>query len=81
MTNPFLDKFFTAIEKIKMPTKTTTKKKCCKGNSCKKEEAVRTLAYLKWEQAGCPEGDGSAFWLEAEKELSSEATVETTEAQ
>jgi hypothetical protein len=34
------------------------------------EEAVRVRAYQKWERAGCPAGDGVAFWLEAEAELS-----------
>lgn len=33
------------------------------------EETVRELAYLKWERAGYPDGDGSQFWFEAEKEL------------
>jgi hypothetical protein len=32
-------------------------------------EAIRHHAYGKWETAGKPEGDGIAFWLEAEKEL------------
>ncbi len=31
--------------------------------------AVRELAYLKWEAAGFPAGDGFDFWLEAEREL------------
>lgn len=31
--------------------------------------AVRELAYLKWEAAGSPAGDGFDFWLEAEREL------------
>ncbi len=31
------------------------------------EEAIRELAYLKWEDAGCPSGDGFDFWLEAER--------------
>ena len=26
-------------------------------------------AYSKWQTAGCPDGDGSRFWLEAEQEL------------
>jgi len=34
------------------------------------EEEIRARAYFLWEQAGCPEGDGLRFWLEAEKELS-----------
>jgi hypothetical protein len=32
-------------------------------------EAIRHHAYGKWETAGKPEGDGIAFWLESEKEL------------
>ena len=33
------------------------------------EEAIRELAYLKWEEAGCPSGDGHDFWLDAEREV------------
>lgn len=33
------------------------------------EEKVRVLAYEIWEKAGCPEGDGVEFWLQAESEL------------
>jgi hypothetical protein len=33
------------------------------------EEEVRLQAYLKWEAAGGPPGGGTAFWLEAEREL------------
>jgi hypothetical protein len=33
------------------------------------EEQVRLHAYLKWEAAGKPPGDGALFWLEAEREL------------
>ena len=40
---------------------------CEKNVPC--EDAVREKAYLLWEQAGYPEGDGSEFWLEAEKQL------------
>jgi hypothetical protein len=33
------------------------------------EEAIRHLAYLKWEQAGCPHAaDPCEFWCEAEQE-------------
>lgn len=31
-------------------------------------EAIRTRAYYKWVEAGCPPGDGVCFWLEAEAE-------------
>ena len=30
---------------------------------------LRVCAYLKWEAAGKHDGDGTQFWLEAEKEL------------
>ena len=33
------------------------------------EEDIRTLAYFKWEQAGCPNGDGCEFWFAAENAL------------
>lgn len=32
------------------------------------EEAIRLDAYLKWEAAGKPVGDGVEFWLQAESE-------------
>jgi len=35
------------------------------------EDDVRELAYRKWEQAGCPCGDGREFWIAAEQELNS----------
>ena len=33
------------------------------------EEIVRIGAYLRWDAAGRPGGDGVGFWLEAEQEL------------
>ena len=36
------------------------------------DEAIRELAYRKWEAAGCPAGDGFDFWLEAEQEVNAE---------
>jgi hypothetical protein len=33
------------------------------------EDAVRERAYALWEEAGRPEGDGTQFWLDAEREL------------
>lgn len=32
-------------------------------------EAIRALAYRKWEAAGCPKGDGTEYWLAAEQEI------------
>lgn len=33
------------------------------------EDAVRELAYHKWQAAGAPAGDGVTFWLEAEQQF------------
>ena len=33
------------------------------------EDQIRPLAYLKWQEAGCPIGDGVEFWLAAETEI------------
>lgn len=33
------------------------------------QEELRTRAFLKWEAAGKPDGDGVCFWLDAEQEL------------
>lgn len=41
----------------------------CQEQATKREEAIRTAAYLKWEAAGFPPGDGVNFWLEAEEEF------------
>lgn len=40
------------------------------------EDQIRNLAYLNWERAGRPEGDGVEFWLKAEEELNYEAFLE-----
>ena len=33
------------------------------------EDEIRLRAYLKWQAAGRPAGDGVNFWLEAKREL------------
>ena len=33
------------------------------------QKTIQDTAYFKWQNAGCPQGDGKAFWLEAEKEV------------
>jgi len=42
------------------------------------EDEVRRRAYLRWEAAGRPEGNGTCFWLEAEEELRQEKTSVST---
>lgn len=44
------------------------------GKVC--EDKVRERAYLKWEAAGSPSGDGVQFWLEAEEEVAKEEEEE-----
>lgn len=41
---------------------------CCTATSICPDE-LRVRAFLKWEAAGKPEGDGVPFWLAAEQEL------------
>jgi hypothetical protein len=41
-------------------------------------ERIRELAYIKWEAAGCPCGDGVEFWLAAEAELLGDVCSEET---
>ena len=43
------------------------------------EEAIRVLAYAKWEAAGCPAGDGGEFWLEAERDLTAEQSASSAD--
>jgi hypothetical protein len=33
------------------------------------DDDIRVVAYHKWMGAGCPPGDGVAFWLDAEHQL------------
>ena len=41
-------------------------------------EKIRELAFIKWEAAGCPCGDGVEFWLAAEAELFGDPCSEGT---
>lgn len=43
--------------------------------------AIRELAYLKWEAAGSPAGDGLDFWLEAERESKADHAALDTAAE
>ena len=42
------------------------------------EERIRELASSKWDLAGRPPGDGLAFWLQAEKEITKVKVKEET---
>ncbi len=39
------------------------------GPGLDREAKIREQAYLLWEEAGCPEGDGSEFWVQAEQNV------------
>ncbi|HEX3999054.1 MAG TPA: DUF2934 domain-containing protein [Pirellulales bacterium] len=34
-----------------------------------RENEIRSIAYRKWQEAGCPASDGVEFWLAAETEI------------
>lgn len=48
---------------------TAIDKGCCSISSSPTEEEIREKAYLLWEEAGCPQSDGTEFWVEAERQL------------
>lgn len=43
------------------------------------EEVIRDRAYTLWVEAGSPEGDDQRFWHEAERQLSNDGEVDTSE--
>ena len=43
------------------------------------EEAIRERAYALWIEAGSPEGDDQRFWHEAERQLSREGELDTSD--
>jgi hypothetical protein len=51
------------------PAGPTTSNKPAQKPPPPREEDIRVRAYLKWEAAGKPWGDGVDFWLAAEQEL------------
>ena len=42
---------------------------CPTESATDREEQIRELAYLNWEAAGRPPGDGAEFWQAAEREI------------
>jgi hypothetical protein len=42
---------------------------CPSQPAADREQQVRELAYLKWEAAGRPPGDGAEFWQAAAQEI------------
>lgn len=39
------------------------------ADSAPTQDEIRKKAYILWEEAGRPDGDGVEFWLRAEAEL------------
>ncbi len=50
------------------PVKSQTPERRGESSGDRSEE-IRLLAYRKWQEAGCPNGDGVQFWLTAEAEI------------
>lgn len=51
----------------------TSKQISAAGEATTNDNAIRERAYLLWEKAGSPPGDGINFWLQAEQELQKES--------
>jgi hypothetical protein len=47
--------------------------------SKEREQAIRTRAYLIWEQQGRPHGKELVHWLQAEAEMAAEKIVGVTD--
>jgi hypothetical protein len=43
------------------------------------DEAIRDRAYTLWVEAGSPDGDDQRFWHEAERQLSEDGQVDTSD--
>jgi len=63
-----------AVEQLSATSETCENTGCCENTLC--QESVRERAYLLWEKAGYPIGDGVDFWITAEQELLADATAE-----
>lgn len=66
-----ISKNFTETAPVEQLSATTECEKeiyCSREGLC--EDAIREKAYLLWEAAGSPIGDGVDFWLQAEQVLS-----------
>jgi len=50
------------VEQLSATSESETENQC--------EDLIREKAYLLWEAAGYPAGDGTNFWLQAEQALS-----------
>lgn len=44
------------------------------------DDAIRDRAYALWVEAGSPEGNDLEYWHRAERELTEEAGLDTSEA-
>jgi hypothetical protein len=73
--------FILATDPAVESTDELTSAECNESQECSSpaseicEEDVRTRAYLKWEAAGRPDGDGLDFWVDAEREILGECNV------
>ena len=47
--------------------------------SVPQEKDIRDRAYALWESSGSPEGRDQEYWYRAERELSEEAGLDTSE--
>jgi hypothetical protein len=61
--------FSSAIQFAKRFVKPTSAVESSDNGTSPSEEAIRHRAYLRWDAAGRPGGDGVKFWLQAENEL------------
>lgn len=49
-------------------------------SSDSRQNAIREIAYSRWEKAGWPSSDGVEFWLDAEHEFNQQLSDPLTDA-
>ncbi len=68
------------VASTKVPPAARPERSKASNNGQPTDDVIRLGAYLKWEAAGKPPGDGIDFWLEAEKELNGHSGQSSAQA-
>ena len=71
----------TAVAQANNQSQQSESRECREQSIGDFDMAIRELAYLKWEAAGSPAGDGLDFWLEAERESKANHAASDTAAE
>jgi hypothetical protein len=68
-TNPWITKNYFIFMKKTSQKKLSSETKPLAHDQMAFEQAVSQRAYQIWEDCGCPHGDDTAHWLQAERDV------------